>query len=75
MMLWSLVVIPIAVPFASRNQGVRWVLVFVLLAIASVRLAVEIAAYWSPVELREALTAVPGLTAAVLLITAPWLAS
>lgn len=74
MVLWSLVVIPIAVPFASRNQGIRWVLVFFLLAIVSVRIALAIASYWCPAEPRELLTAVPGFTAAVLLITAPWLA-
>ncbi|MET9088062.1 hypothetical protein ABZX77_40320 [Streptomyces sp. NPDC004237] len=76
-MLWSLVVMPLAVLFfATCHQGVRWVLVCALLAAASASMAVMTAGSWyGDSELREFLTAVPGLTAAALLITAPWLAS
>ncbi|MGW3420900.1 hypothetical protein [Streptomyces phaeochromogenes] len=76
MMFWFLVVVPIAVSFASRHYGARWVLVFVLLAITSVIMALTLTRFWAfrNHEPRELLTAVPGLTAAALLITAPWLA-
>ncbi|MGW0877025.1 hypothetical protein ACWD3Z_42170 [Streptomyces sp. NPDC002740] len=70
-MLWSLVVVPVTVPFASRNEGGGWVLAFLALAVASVVLAVAIGGSWYG---SDHFTAVPGLTAAVLLITAPWLA-
>lgn len=70
MMLWSLVVVPIALPFASRNQGGRWVLAFLVLAVASVVIAVAIGGSWYE---SDHFTALPGLTAAALLVTAPWL--
>ncbi|WP_157968610.1 hypothetical protein [Streptomyces geranii] len=70
-LLWSLVVVPIAVSFASRNQGDRWVLASLVLAVISVVLAVTLAGSWDWGGRR---TALPGLTAAALLLTAPWLA-
>ncbi|MFE1291446.1 hypothetical protein [Streptomyces sp. NPDC058751] len=70
-MLWSLAVVPITVPFASRNQSGRWALAFLVLAGASLVLAVAIGGSWDDSGLR---TAIPGLTAAALLLTAPWLA-
>ncbi|MFF1680326.1 hypothetical protein [Streptomyces sp. NPDC058256] len=75
-MLWSLAVIPVAVLFGTRNQGARWVLVCALLAVASFAMAVTTAGSWYGWDdVRERLTALPGLTAAALLITAPWLAA
>ncbi|MFJ1812318.1 MULTISPECIES: hypothetical protein [unclassified Streptomyces] len=75
-MLWSLVVVPLAVLFlASHDQGFRWVLIGAFLATASIVTAVETAGPWyGSAGLCEPRTMVPGLTAAALLITAPWLA-
>ncbi|WP_405541520.1 hypothetical protein OG478_03920 [Streptomyces phaeochromogenes] len=77
MTLLSLVVLPISVPFASHSFGTEWVAVVVFLAIASGGMALAISHFWdygSCPTPREFLTAVPGLTASALLMSAPWLA-
>ncbi|MEU5344238.1 MULTISPECIES: hypothetical protein [unclassified Streptomyces] len=76
-MFWSLVAVPIAVPLASHGFGTEWVAVIVLLAIVSGSMVLASGHFWdygSRPTPREFLTAVPGLTASALLVSAPWLA-
>ncbi|WP_328687917.1 hypothetical protein OHA74_54085 [Streptomyces phaeochromogenes] len=76
-MFWSLVAVPIAVPLASHGFGTEWVAIVVLLAIISGSMVLASGHFWdygSRPTPREFLTAVPGLTASALLVSAPWLA-